>query len=135
MLEPQTETLLRPSGEGALALLGASDADAPALAHPGVRERLDRMLGAAFAQSATGLAADIASYSLQPWGFAPPDVAAKTLPLYGSCDPMAWFHLRRAGIIRHTLNCSGRILPTVAHCGGQAHAHDAGTDPGRASPS
>jgi hypothetical protein len=47
------------------------------------------MLRAAFAQGATGLAADIAGYCLRPWGFEPEEVEAKTLLLYGSRDPMA----------------------------------------------
>jgi hypothetical protein len=47
------------------------------------------MLRAAFAQGARGLAADIAGYCLQPWGFEPEAVRAKTLLLYGSHDPVA----------------------------------------------
>jgi hypothetical protein len=58
------------------------------------------MLRAAFAQGVTGLAADIAGYCLQPWGFEPTAVGAKTLLLYGSRDPIArpnhgrWWHAR-----------------------------------------
>ncbi len=70
-----------------LELLGASDADGAALALPGARERLARMLQTALAQGVTGLAAEIAGYSLQPWGFAPAEVRAKTLLLYGARDP------------------------------------------------
>ncbi|HEU4322711.1 MAG TPA: alpha/beta fold hydrolase [Roseiflexaceae bacterium] len=73
--------------EALLELLGASDADSTALALPGARDRLARMLQAALAQGVTGLAAEIAGYSLQPWGFAPAEVRAKTLLLYGSRDP------------------------------------------------
>ena len=47
------------------------------------------MLRAAFVQGAHGLAADIAGYCLQPWGFEPEAVQAKTLLLYGSSDPLA----------------------------------------------
>jgi len=47
------------------------------------------MLRAAFVQGAHGLAADIAAYCLQPWGFHPEDVRAETLLLYGSHDPLA----------------------------------------------
>jgi pimeloyl-ACP methyl ester carboxylesterase len=47
------------------------------------------MLRAAFAQGAAGLAADIAGYCLQPWGFEPEEVEATTLLLYGSRDPVA----------------------------------------------
>jgi hypothetical protein len=58
------------------------------------------MLEAAFVQGARGLAADIAGYCLQPWGFGPDAVQAKTLLLYGSRDPLAgpqhgrWWHSR-----------------------------------------
>ena len=47
------------------------------------------MLAAALAQGVTGLAADIARYSLQPWGFDLSEVRPKTLLLYGSQDPIA----------------------------------------------
>ncbi len=47
------------------------------------------MLESAFAQGIPGLAGDIAGYCLQPWGFAPETVQAKTLLLYGSNDPIA----------------------------------------------
>jgi pimeloyl-ACP methyl ester carboxylesterase len=47
------------------------------------------MLTAAFAQGAAGMAADIAGYCLQPWGFEPADVKAKTLLVYGARDATA----------------------------------------------
>ncbi|MEO7913518.1 MAG: alpha/beta hydrolase [Roseiflexaceae bacterium] len=72
-----------------LSLLAASAADESALAIPGARARLIGMLEAAFVQGVTGLASDIAGYCLQPWGFAPEAVQAKTLLLYGSKDPVA----------------------------------------------
>jgi pimeloyl-ACP methyl ester carboxylesterase len=79
-------------------LLGAGAADAAVLASHGVRIRLGAMLQAAFLQGAGGLAADIAGYCLQPWGFDPEAVEAETLLLYGSRDPVAgprhgrWWH-------------------------------------------
>jgi pimeloyl-ACP methyl ester carboxylesterase len=76
------------SGE-ALWLLAAVTSDEPALRADGVRRRLGEMLRAAFAQGACGLAADIAGYCTQPWGFAPEEVHARTLLLYGSHDPLA----------------------------------------------
>jgi pimeloyl-ACP methyl ester carboxylesterase len=79
----------RDGGNERLGLLGARAADDAALATPGTRERLDRMLASAFAQGATGMADDIAGYSLQPWGFEPAEVQAKTLLLYGARDPIA----------------------------------------------
>jgi pimeloyl-ACP methyl ester carboxylesterase len=76
------------SGE-ALWLLAAVTSDEPALRGPGVRDRLGEMLRAGFTQGAVGLAADIAGYCLQPWGFEPEAVKAETLLLYGSRDPLA----------------------------------------------
>jgi pimeloyl-ACP methyl ester carboxylesterase len=78
-----------PHSPEALWLLAAGSADEVALGADGVRARLGEMLQAAFFQGARGLAADIAGYCLQPWGFAPADVEAKTLLLYGSRDPLA----------------------------------------------
>ena len=90
-----------PFSDDALWLLAAEGTtDKAALRSPGVRNRLGEMLRAAFAQGATGLAADIAGYCLQPWGFEPEAVEAKTLLLYGSRDPIAgrrhglWWHER-----------------------------------------
>ena len=76
------------SGE-ALWLLAALTSGEPALADAGVRDRLGHMLRTSFAQGAMGLAADIAGYCLQPWGFEPDDVRARTLLLYGTRDPLA----------------------------------------------
>ena len=79
-----------PFADDALWLLAAEGtSDQAALRSPAVRNRLGQLLGAAFAQGATGLAADIAGYCLQPWGFEPEAVEAKTLLLYGSRDPIA----------------------------------------------
>jgi pimeloyl-ACP methyl ester carboxylesterase len=79
-----------PFADDALWLLAAEGtSDQAALRSPAVRNRLGELLRAAFAQGATGLAADIAGYCLQPWGFEPKAVEAKTLLLYGSRDPIA----------------------------------------------
>jgi pimeloyl-ACP methyl ester carboxylesterase len=78
-----------PHSPEALWLLSAGSADEAALRVDGVRARLGEMLQAAFAQGARGLAADIAGYCLQPWGFEPAAVEAKTLLLYGSRDALA----------------------------------------------
>jgi pimeloyl-ACP methyl ester carboxylesterase len=77
------------SKEGRLSLLGRSPAGDEALAMPGVAERVNSMLEAAFAQGSIGLAADVAGYGLRPWGFEPADVEAKALCLYGAQDPIA----------------------------------------------
>jgi pimeloyl-ACP methyl ester carboxylesterase len=78
-----------PYSPDALWLLGAGSADEEALRANGVRARLGDMLRAAFVQGARGLAADIAGYCLQPWGFEPEAVRAETLLVYGSGDPVA----------------------------------------------
>jgi len=72
-----------------MALLGPTDADADALDRPGARARLEAMIDGALVQGPVGIAADIAGYCLRPWGFELSDVAAKTLLLYGSADPVA----------------------------------------------
>ncbi len=90
-LRRQLAPLIPPDATAAdaLSVLAASAADDTVLAQPGARDRLAHMLEAAFAQGAAGLASDIAAYCLQPWGFAPEMVQAKTLLLYGSQDPVA----------------------------------------------
>lgn len=98
----------------ALGLLAVSAADGPALAQPGARDRLSRMLAAAFTQGADGLAGDIAGYCLQPWGFEPEAVRAKTLLLYGSRDPVAgtrhgtWWQ-------KHLPNARLEVAPGAGH--------------------
>jgi pimeloyl-ACP methyl ester carboxylesterase len=77
-----------PYAPQSLIAVGAGPADEVAL-RGGGRDRLGKMLSKAYAQGVTGLAADIAGYCLRPWGFEPSDVAAKTLLLYGSQDPIA----------------------------------------------
>ena len=89
-----------PHSTEALWLLAAGSADESALRVDGVRRQLGEMLRAAFVQGAGGLAADIAGYCLQPWGFRLDAVEAETLLLYGSHDPLAgpkhgrWWHAR-----------------------------------------
>jgi pimeloyl-ACP methyl ester carboxylesterase len=78
-----------PLSQEALWLLSAGQADEAALRLDAARARLGEMLRAAFVQGAVGLAADIAGYCLQPWGFEPDEVQAKTLLLYGSQDALA----------------------------------------------
>jgi pimeloyl-ACP methyl ester carboxylesterase len=78
-----------PHSPESLWLLGAGPADEGALGANGVRARLGEMLQAAFVQGTGGLAADIAGYCLQPWGFEPQSVEAETLLLYGARDALA----------------------------------------------
>ena len=81
--------LTDPRDPSALGIIGATAADDVVLSRPGVRDRLAAMLTVALAQGATGMAADIAGYTLRPWGFEPDQVAAKTLLLFGAKDPVA----------------------------------------------
>jgi pimeloyl-ACP methyl ester carboxylesterase len=103
------------SGE-ALWLLAAVTSDEPVLSKPGVRERLGEMLRAAFAQGTAGLAADIAGYCLQPWGFEPATVEARTLLLYGSHDPLAgpahgrWWSKRLPNAHLEVISDAGHLL-------------------------
>lgn len=76
----------------ALPMLGAGEQDAPVLDSPGARDRLAGMLAAALAQGAAGIVADIASYTLRPWGFEPGEVGANVLLLYGGRDPIGSAH-------------------------------------------
>lgn len=83
-----------PAGPEALALLGRAPVDERILAAPGVQARLGAMMAQAFAQGAVGMAAEVAGYSLQPWGFVPEEVHAKTLLLYGDKDAIGAKHAR-----------------------------------------
>ncbi|QHC65639.1 alpha/beta fold hydrolase [Rathayibacter sp. VKM Ac-2759] len=75
-----------PDPAAMLGMLGASEADAPVLEAPGVRDRLLRMLERAAAQGNLGSAADIVGYTLQEWGFAVEGVSSPALLLYGAED-------------------------------------------------
>jgi pimeloyl-ACP methyl ester carboxylesterase len=106
-----------PFSDQALWLLAAEGtSDKAAMRSPGVRNRLGEMLRAAFAQGATGLAADIAGYCLQPWGFEPEAVQAKTLLLYGARDPVAgpaharWWQERLADVRLEVAPDAGHLV-------------------------
>jgi len=72
-------------GDERFGLAGVAEADAPILT-PEVRTRLRGMLDVATAQGATGMVADIAGYALADWGFAPAEVGADVLLVYGRDD-------------------------------------------------
>jgi pimeloyl-ACP methyl ester carboxylesterase len=76
-----------PRAPDAIGLVGGSPADQSVLETAGVRDSLGEMLADAFRQGGAGMVADVAGYTLQPWGFEPGDVRAKTLLLYGRNDP------------------------------------------------
>jgi pimeloyl-ACP methyl ester carboxylesterase len=100
--------------DAALEMIGGSPADADALAAPGVRDRMLSTVAAAFTQGPRGLVTDMAGYTLRPWGFEPAAVAAKTLLLYGSADPVAgsahgrWWQ-------RNLANARLEMVPDAGH--------------------
>ncbi|HEX7276484.1 MAG TPA: hypothetical protein VF244_03855, partial [Acidimicrobiales bacterium] len=72
---------------GAVGSVAVGPADDAALAaDPARRERLEAMLAEAFRTGATGLAADIVSYTMIPWGFEVADVQAPVTAFYGADD-------------------------------------------------
>jgi pimeloyl-ACP methyl ester carboxylesterase len=117
----------RDAGADVLGLLAASPTDDTALAAPGARNRLTRMLENAFVQGAAGMAGDIAGYCLQPWGFEPEAVQAKTLLLYGSRDPVAgprhgsWWQKRLPNARLEVIPDAGHLL--ILSMWGRALSH------------
>ena len=102
------------SNEALLSLIGYGPADAKILVLPGASNRLLFMLQAAFAKGTAGLAADVAGYCLQSWGFEPAQVQAKTLCLYGSKDPIA--NLRHGNWWQKNLpNARLEMAPDAGH--------------------
>lgn len=69
-----------------VAMVGGGPADEAALADGDLRAALETMLTEAFAQGSAGLAADIASYTLAPWGFDPRAVGTPVRCWYGEAD-------------------------------------------------
>jgi len=88
---PMVESL---TGDDRFAVLGVAEADAAVLARPGVADRLRAMVDETFAQGATGMVADVAGYTLLPWGFEPSEVPADVLLGYGTDDPLGEPHGR-----------------------------------------
>lgn len=88
---PMVESL---TGDDRFAVLGVGEADGAVMARPGVADRLRGMVDETFAQGAAGMVADVAGYTLQPWGFEPADVTADVLLGYGADDPLGEPHGR-----------------------------------------
>jgi len=68
-----------------LSLVGAEPGEEGGLTDD-LRADLEVMLTAAFAQGSAGLAADLISYTVQPWGFDPRAVGAPVRCWYGETD-------------------------------------------------
>ena len=72
----------------AIGAVGGGPADDAVVARPEPRARLVGMLEEAFRSGAGGLAADIVSYAVVPWGFDPAAVGASVALFYGDQDPV-----------------------------------------------
>jgi pimeloyl-ACP methyl ester carboxylesterase len=101
--------------DGAVAMVAAGPADEAALAaDPARRDRLTAMLAEAFAPGPGGVAADIVSYTVAPWGFDPAAVGAPTTAFYGADDPIVsrahgeWYVARVPA-------AELRIVPGIGH--------------------
>lgn len=70
----------------ALGMVGGGPADEAALADGDLRADLESMLTEAFVQGSAGLAADLVSYTLAPWGFDPRAVGVPVHCSYGDAD-------------------------------------------------
>jgi pimeloyl-ACP methyl ester carboxylesterase len=99
----------------AVSLVGGGSADEVALAaDPARQARLEAMLAEAMTQGAVGMAADIVSYTVVPWGFDLAAVGAPTTAFYGAEDesvPPAhgeWYagQVPGAGL---------RVVPAIGH--------------------
>ncbi|WP_232661576.1 alpha/beta fold hydrolase [Pseudonocardia sp. TRM90224] len=73
-------------GDARFALLGLADADAAVLATEGTVDRVRDLVDTMLAQGGVGMIADVAGYSLRPWGFDPADVTADVLLGYATED-------------------------------------------------
>lgn len=67
--------------------LGIVGVDAPALAAAGLEERLQVMLRSAYEQGTIGVAGDLISAAVRPWGFDLSQVNSDVLLVYGDADP------------------------------------------------
>jgi pimeloyl-ACP methyl ester carboxylesterase len=111
MLGEQFPPMLTP--EMLLGMLGVTDSDNAALERPGARERLAEMLANSIKQGVAGMAADILGYCLQPWGFEPADVQAKTLLVYGGDDAIGEAHGQWWQ--NHLVDARLEVVPNAGH--------------------
>jgi pimeloyl-ACP methyl ester carboxylesterase len=88
VLTPVFADMAASPAAGVGAVTGGADDEAMLAADPGLRDRLEATMVEAFAQGPVGVAADIVSYTLVPWGFDPAAVGARTTAFYGEGDPI-----------------------------------------------
>lgn len=105
----------------AVGMVGAGPADEAALdTDPARRARLEAMLAESFAQGAVGMAADIVSYTVVPWGFDPTSVGARTTAFYGEGDVMIspahgeWYVSRVPGAALRLVPDAGHLVALTA---------------------
>ncbi len=79
------EMTSEPAAASALVTAGPAD-EATLAADPALRRRLEAMLDEGFTQGPIGLALDLVSYTVAPWGFDPASVGAPTTCIYGAAD-------------------------------------------------
>lgn len=103
------------SPEAGLAAVMGGPADEGALeADPGLRRRLTAMMAEAFVPGSVGVAADIVSYTLVPWGFDPAAVRARATAFYGAEDPIVtpahgqWY-------VERIPQADLRVVPGIGH--------------------
>jgi pimeloyl-ACP methyl ester carboxylesterase len=95
-------------------------ADEAVLSDPDQRSKLTRMLGEAYRQGSVGVAADIVSDQVLPWGFDPAAIGAPVALFYGEADVLVppehgrWW----AGVVAepdlHVVPGAGHLLPFTA---------------------
>ncbi|HET6951008.1 MAG TPA: alpha/beta hydrolase [Acidimicrobiales bacterium] len=104
-----------------VATVATGPADAAVLAaDPAAGARLAGMLDVAFAQGALGMAADIVSYTVVPWGFDPSAVGAPTTAFYGADDVIVppahgeWYVARVPGASLRVVAGAGHLVALAA---------------------
>src|SRR5690606_34787919 len=102
-------------------MVGAGPADEAVLAaDPGRAQRLGAMVAESFAQGAVGMAADIVSYTVVPWGFDPGAVGARTTAFYGDADVIVppahgeWYASRVPSAELRRVPGAGHLLAVTA---------------------
>lgn len=109
-LEPMLDAT---PGDARFALFGAGTADAEILGDPRVGDRLRLMVDATFAQGGAGMVADLAGFTLRPWGFDPAAVDAEVLLGYGADDEISPEHGKWWAAA--VPNARLQVVPAVGH--------------------